>query len=65
MDNIQNCDSYILLVIFLNIMVISLAYQPVQNKFLKFHLCGLVVRVSGYISRAPDSIPGATRFSEK
>jgi hypothetical protein len=28
-------------------------------------LCGLVVRVSGYRSRCPDSIPGATRFSEK
>jgi hypothetical protein len=29
------------------------------------HLCGLVVRVPGYRSRAPGSIPGATRFSEK
>jgi hypothetical protein len=29
------------------------------------HLCGLVVRVPGYISRGPGSIPGATRFSEK
>jgi hypothetical protein len=28
-------------------------------------LCGLVVRVSGYRSRGPSSIPGATRFSEK
>jgi hypothetical protein len=28
-------------------------------------LCGLVVRVPGYRSRGPDSIPGATRFSEK
>jgi hypothetical protein len=28
-------------------------------------LCGLVVRVPGYISRGPGSIPGATRFSEK
>jgi hypothetical protein len=27
-------------------------------------LCGLV-RVPGYRSRGPDSIPGATRFSEK
>jgi hypothetical protein len=28
-------------------------------------LCGLVVRVPGYRSRGPYSIPGATRFSEK
>jgi hypothetical protein len=28
-------------------------------------LCGLVVRVPGYRSRGPDSIPGVTRFSEK
>jgi hypothetical protein len=29
------------------------------------NLCGLVVRVPGYRSRGPDSIPGAARFSEK
>jgi hypothetical protein len=29
------------------------------------HLCGLVVRVPGYRSRGPGSIPGATRFCEK
>jgi hypothetical protein len=28
-------------------------------------LCGLVVRVPGYRSRGPVSIPEATRFSEK
>jgi hypothetical protein len=28
-------------------------------------LCGLVVRVPGYSSRGPDSIPGATGFTEK
>jgi hypothetical protein len=28
-------------------------------------LCGLVTRVSGYRSRGPGSIPGATRLSEK
>jgi hypothetical protein len=28
-------------------------------------LCGLVVRVPGYRSIGPGSIPGATRFSEK
>jgi hypothetical protein len=28
-------------------------------------LCGLVVRVPGYRSRGPGSIPSATSFSEK
>jgi hypothetical protein len=28
-------------------------------------VCGLVLKVPGYRSRAPGSIPGATRFSEK
>jgi hypothetical protein len=28
-------------------------------------LCGPVIRVPGYRSRGPRSIPGATRFSEK
>jgi hypothetical protein len=28
-------------------------------------LCGLVVRVLGYRSRGPGSIPGTTRFSDK
>jgi hypothetical protein len=28
-------------------------------------LCGLLVRVPGYRSRVPGSIPGATRFSHK
>jgi hypothetical protein len=28
-------------------------------------LCGLVVRVPGYRSRGPGSIPGGTKFSEK
>jgi hypothetical protein len=27
-------------------------------------LCGVVVRVPGYRSRCPGSIPGATRYSE-
>jgi hypothetical protein len=29
-----------------------------------YRLCGLVVRVPGYRTRGPGSIPGATRFSE-
>jgi hypothetical protein len=28
-------------------------------------LCGLVVRVSGYRSKGPGSIPGSTSLSEK
>jgi hypothetical protein len=28
-------------------------------------LCGLVVRIPGYRSSGPSSIPAATRFSEK
>jgi hypothetical protein len=31
----------------------------------KDRLCGIVLRVPGYRSRGPGSIPGATRFSEK
>jgi hypothetical protein len=33
--------------------------------FLCDRLCGLAVRVPGYRSRGPGSIPGATTFSEK
>jgi hypothetical protein len=33
--------------------------------FVADRLCGLVVRVLGYRSRGPGSIPGTTRFSEK
>jgi hypothetical protein len=31
----------------------------------KLFICGLVVRVPGYRSRCPGSIPGVNRFSEK
>jgi hypothetical protein len=30
-----------------------------------YSLCGLVVRVPGYRSRGPGSIPGAAKLSEK
>jgi hypothetical protein len=36
-----------------------------ETVFTSDHLCGLVVRVLGYRSRGPGSVPGATRFSEK
>jgi hypothetical protein len=39
---------------------ILLSFSPLRDL-----LCGLVVRVPGYRSRGPGSIPGATRFSEK
>jgi hypothetical protein len=35
------------------------------NLFFSYdRLCAIVVRVLGYRFRGPDSIPGATRFSE-
>jgi hypothetical protein len=44
--------------------------QEIEIKFLEVsdiadRLCGLVVRVLGYRSGGPGSIPGTTRFSEK
>jgi hypothetical protein len=41
-----------------------LALRP-QKYVISYRLCGLVVRVSGYRSRGPGSIPGATIFSDK
>jgi hypothetical protein len=35
------------------------------NSNLDDRFCGLVVRVPGYRSRGPGSIPDATRFPEK
>jgi hypothetical protein len=32
---------------------------------LLYRLCGLVIRVPGFGSEVPGSIPGATRFYEK
>jgi hypothetical protein len=46
-------------------------FQLGTNLIFKYYLerndrlCGLVVRVTGYRSRGPGSIPDATRFSEK
>jgi hypothetical protein len=36
-----------------------------EVKIHKDRLCDLVIRVPGYRSRGPGSIPDATRFSEK
>jgi hypothetical protein len=51
------------------ILVIGVRDLVIQNKYnymcrLLDRLCGLVVRVLGYRSRGPSSIPGTTRFSE-
>jgi hypothetical protein len=43
----------------LNHSELTAAMLPVE------YLYGLVVRVPGYRSRGPGSIPGATRLSEK
>jgi hypothetical protein len=42
-----------------------LNYKIVDAQVLKDRLCGLVVRVPGYISRGPGSIPSSTRFYDK
>jgi hypothetical protein len=39
--------------------------KVIANEDMRDRLCGLVVRVPGYRSKVPLSIPGATRFSEK
>jgi hypothetical protein len=40
-------------------------FSPTYSSLVFDRLCGLVVRVPGYRSRGPGSIPGTTRFSEK
>jgi hypothetical protein len=42
-------------------------HQEIEQIIYDVHdsLCGLVIRVPGYRSRGPGSIPGATKFSEK
>jgi hypothetical protein len=47
-------------------MLLWLHYSDFQEVVvISDRLCGLVIRVPGYRSRGPGSIPGATRFSEK
>jgi hypothetical protein len=45
--------------------VLTIYMETSFGKICKDCLCGLVVRVPGYRSRGPGSIPGATGFSEK
>jgi hypothetical protein len=58
MDNVQNCDSYIFTTVWIGVTFIFR-----YGKDHKDRLCGLVVRVLGYRSGGPGSIPGTTRFS--
>jgi hypothetical protein len=50
---------------FLSIPRLEELYNTVSQFVVSHRLCGLVGRVPGYRSRGPDSIPGATRFSQK
>jgi hypothetical protein len=43
--------------------VLSIAINKINITFASICLCGLVVRVLGYRSGGPGSIPGTTRFS--
>jgi hypothetical protein len=54
---------YIILYTF--ICSIFILPQYIMISLIIDRLCGLVVRVLGYRSGGPGSIPGTTRFSEK
>jgi hypothetical protein len=45
---------------FVDMMALSDCFQTLSQK--NDGLCGLAVRVPGYRSRGPSSIPGATNF---
>jgi hypothetical protein len=54
----------------IHVTIITLSHSCFQGIVIrdirrKAHLCGPVVRVPGYRSKDPGSIPGTTRFSEK
>jgi hypothetical protein len=51
----ENLESYINL-----ILAFKMAIDIYRDR-----LCGLVVRVPGYSSSGPGSVPGAIRFSDK
>jgi hypothetical protein len=48
---------------------VSIQFKSITNFLSEYlisdRLCGLVVRVLGYRSRGPGSIPGTTIFSER
>jgi hypothetical protein len=54
---LSSCDAFIYNTLCSIIFKLAVTYRGC--------LCGQVVRVPGYRSRGPGSIPGSTRFSEK
>jgi hypothetical protein len=71
---IEASDNYKLIIMQSHILNITIHNLPsihsdnvksFRHKLQDDRLCGLVLRVPGYRSRGPGSIPGATRFSEK
>jgi hypothetical protein len=47
-------------------VIINYFYEIIfVNMMINDRLCGLVVRILGYRSGGPGSIPGTIRFSEK
>jgi hypothetical protein len=57
---------YLFICLFIVFNDLSISYWVyVRQNDMMDRLCGLVVRVPGYRSRGPGSIPDATRFSEK
>jgi hypothetical protein len=68
---LQNVELYDNVIIKIVLFTGCQLYAHLEVHYYTFHiliidcLCGLVVRVPGYISRGPGSIPSAIRFSEK
>jgi hypothetical protein len=54
-----------MIMVFIIVVMIIYIYFYYYVALFCYLLCGLVVRVPGYRSRGPGSIPRATRFSEK
>jgi hypothetical protein len=52
-------------VLLLSFLLYTVTSIYIYRLCVRWCLCGLVVRVPGYRSRDPCSIPGAARFSEK
>jgi hypothetical protein len=72
MDNVQNCEGYINIYhphkpIHLIKTVSKQLGASLQTTLhaVNLQICGVMVRVPGYRSRDPGSIPSATRFSPK
>jgi hypothetical protein len=67
----DNYEEFQALIIMIFIKIPTIIFKILKfefnilNSIMFDRLCGLVVRVSGYRSRGPGSIPGPTRFSEK